>query len=382
MCTYSRFGAERTCVETLVFTGPHQQKHRDMLSHHTGEQTHPHLSRPPHSERGGTDFCHAASPSCFDRRSRNLRWGGAFMRVMPRWAPGCCDTSYPPLPTVRGQSRWRPAPGFKNHNMGHPVKKNYTSRGWAEVTERSSWSQNMFTCSQTLKNVLLPVLKSAENSNNSMGLWQAGPNISTFFIKISQGWWFFYILTGILRNHGPPGPCLSLRLKPSLKLSLNLQTFISNTSDSTTNQCHWLLMIIMIVNKPNPEFYFLTSPLMDSMCRASVRLPATTIASCLPLSARSLPGSSLLCAIRATRKQEADKRRAFAHTGMAEKRAQQSFGTPGVHGGDGTGAGRGGQGRQHTYEYSWRVGNVVRRISTNQGVNMTLAQKPTVREIN
>lgn len=48
---------------------------------------------PPRSERGGTDFCHAASPSCSDRRSRNLRRGGAFMRIIPRWAPGCCGTS-------------------------------------------------------------------------------------------------------------------------------------------------------------------------------------------------------------------------------------------------------------------------------------------------
>lgn len=153
MCTYLRFGVEWTYVETLVFTGPHQQKHRNMLSHHTGEQNHPHLSRPPHSERGGTDFCHAVSPSCFDRRSRNLRWGGAFMRVMPRWAPGCCNTSYPPLPRVCGQSRWRPAPGFKI-TIWPILSQNYTTRGRAEVTERSSWSQNTFTCSQTLKKVV------------------------------------------------------------------------------------------------------------------------------------------------------------------------------------------------------------------------------------
>lgn len=54
---------------------------------------------PPHSERGGTDFCHAASPSCSDRRSRNLRRGGAFMRIIPRWAPGCCGTSSLMLPS-------------------------------------------------------------------------------------------------------------------------------------------------------------------------------------------------------------------------------------------------------------------------------------------
>lgn len=38
--------------------------------------------------------------------------------------------------------------------------------------------------------------------------------------------------------------------------------------------------------------------------------------------------------------------------------------------------------KRHRYEYSSRVGNVVRCILTNQGVNMTLAQKPTVRERN
>lgn len=37
--------------------------------------------------------------------------------------------------------------------------------------------------------------------------------------------------------------------------------FISNTSDSTTTPCHWLLMVIMIANKPNPEFYFVMWPL-------------------------------------------------------------------------------------------------------------------------
>lgn len=84
----------------------------------------------PHSERGGTDFCHAASPSCFDRRSRNLRWGGAFMRIMPRWAPGCCNTSYPPLPRVHGQSR--------NQVLTIPtwasISPNYTTRLWVIIT--------------------------------------------------------------------------------------------------------------------------------------------------------------------------------------------------------------------------------------------------------
>lgn len=86
-------------------------------------RTNPSLSWPPHGERGGTDFCHAASPSCFDRRSRNLRWGGAFMRIMPRWAPGCCNTSYPPLPRVHGQSR--------NQVLTIPTweSQNYTTRG-------------------------------------------------------------------------------------------------------------------------------------------------------------------------------------------------------------------------------------------------------------
>lgn len=37
-----------------------------------------------------------------------------------------------------------------------------------------------------------------------------------------------------------------------------------------------------------------------------VRLPATTIASCLPLSARSLLGSSLLCAIRVSGASDAE----------------------------------------------------------------------------
>lgn len=140
-----------TYVETLVFPGTHQQKHRNMLSHHTGEQTHPHLSRPPHSERGRTDFCHAVSPSCFDRRSRNLRWGGAFMRVMPRWAPGCCSTSYPPLPRVgKDQHRvWKKIPTWAI------LSQNDRSRGQAELAERCSSSPNMFMCSQTLKNVQL-----------------------------------------------------------------------------------------------------------------------------------------------------------------------------------------------------------------------------------
>lgn len=67
-----------------------------------------------------------------------------------------------------------------------------------------------------------------------------------------------------------------------------------------------------------------------------VRLPATTIASCLPLSARSLLGSSLLCAIRVSGASDAE-------TGSSQtaRGAQQSFGTPGVHGGDRTGAGTG-----------------------------------------
>lgn len=53
-------------------------------------------------------------------------------------------------------------------------------------------------------------------------------------------------------------------------------------------------------------------------------------------------------------------------------------------GGDRTGAGTGTKKKKSniTHEYSYRVGFVVRRISTNQGVNMTLAQKPTVRQIN
>lgn len=46
-------------------------------------------------------------------------------------------------------------------------------------------------------------------------------------------------------------------------------------------------------------------------------------------------------------------------------------------GGAGGGGGLDGRRRKkrHQYEYSLRVGNVVHRILTSQGVNMTLAQK-------
>jgi len=37
--------------------------------------------------------------------------------------------------------------------------------------------------------------------------------------------------------------------------------------------------------------------------------------------------------------------------------------------------------KRHRYEYSSRVGDVVRCILTNQGVNMTLAQTPTVHRV-
>lgn len=37
--------------------------------------------------------------------------------------------------------------------------------------------------------------------------------------------------------------------------------------------------------------------------------------------------------------------------------------------------------KRHQYEYSSCVGNVVHCILTNQGVNMTLAQKPTVHRV-
>lgn len=88
-----------------------QSLNRSCLQGHIGKHTlkkkrkrtnHPHLNHVPHGERGGTDFCHAASPSCFDRRSGNLRWGGAFMRIMPRWAPSCCgsSSSYAQAPTA------------------------------------------------------------------------------------------------------------------------------------------------------------------------------------------------------------------------------------------------------------------------------------------
>lgn len=150
-------------MEIQGVTGPYQQEHWNLLFHHTGEQTHPHLSRPPppppspHSERGGTDFCHAVSPSCSDRRSRNLRWGGAFMRIMPRWAPGCCNTSYPPLPRVHGQSRYRV---LKNPNTGQHVAKLHNQRPGCGDTD---WSQTMFTCSQTMKNALFLVGISADS---------------------------------------------------------------------------------------------------------------------------------------------------------------------------------------------------------------------------
>ena len=45
------------------------------------------------------------------------------------------------------------------------------------------------------------------------------------------------------------------------------------------------------------------------------------------------------------------------------------------------GRGVGGGGERHRYEYSSCVGNVVYCISTSQGVNMTLAQKPTVQRV-
>lgn len=161
---------------------------------------------------------------------------------------------------------------------------------------------------------------------------------------------------------------------------------------------HWWLMIIQW-SKPRVWFHhgdslaLLSRSLLShfaichscgchSFARAFVYLP--------PPSPRVSPWARGLClaarfyvpsvsAARATRKEEAAKRRAFAHTRMAEKRAQRSIGTRARRRQD-----RGGDARkrQLTYEYSSRVGNVVRRISTNQGVNMTLAQKPTVREIN
>lgn len=71
--------------------------------------------------------------------------------------------------------------------------------------------------------------------------------------------------------------------------------FVSNTSDSTTSQCYWLYMIIMISKKNKPGVWFChvtTSCAFSSrspftigvvwICRACVRLPATAVASCLP----------------------------------------------------------------------------------------------------
>lgn len=129
---HTRLGQHRAYVKTviampelLVPTGPHQQKHRSMLFQHTHTHTGTNPSPPklpPHSGRGGTDFCHAVSPSCFDRRSRNLRRGGAFKRIMPRWAPGHCSTSssYAVTPSSHNAlilSRWRQGPGWKSHHV-------------------------------------------------------------------------------------------------------------------------------------------------------------------------------------------------------------------------------------------------------------------------
>lgn len=173
--------------------------------------------------------------------------------------------------------------------------------------------------------------------------------------------------------------------------------FISNASDQpiSVTDYWWLL------NELNQEFYFMAGtfrrfdvafaralpPAVDvnAILCTCVRLPATTIASCLPLSAWSLLGSSLLCAIRVSGASHAETGSSQTARGCAREdggeksarvlrdagraRWRQDWG------------GDGGK-RQLTYEYSSRVGNVVRRISTNQGVNMTLAQKPTVRERN
>lgn len=130
-----------TCGNAGVYWATPTKTQQHSIPSHSRTNTSPPKPTPPYSARGGTDFCHAASPSCFDRRSRNLRWGGAFMRVMPRWAPGCCNTSRPPLPRVDEDQHQ----GFKNHNMDHPVAKiprpGAGLRGQRGPAEVKAWSR-------------------------------------------------------------------------------------------------------------------------------------------------------------------------------------------------------------------------------------------------
>lgn len=122
-----------------------------------------------------------------------------------------------------------------------------------------------------------------------------------------------------------------------------------------------------------------------AICHGSGRnlLPATTIFSCLPLRARSLLGISVLCAIGSSAASNAVTR----NTQTVCVCAEQDFGENNTVFRDASmwASARGAETRRRTrrqHEYSSRVGNVVRSILTNQGVNMTLAQKPTVRERN
>lgn len=135
----------------------------------------------------------------------------------------------------------------------------------------------------------------------------------------------------------------------------------------------------MIVNKPNPEFYFLASPLNVSRVRSFTchhhrlvsspeRAVSTWQLTFMRHSSDAETGSRQTTRVCAHWDGGEESTTVFRDAGRARRRRDRG--------------GEGGEGRQHTYEYSWRVGNVVRRISTNQGVNMTLAQKPTVREIN
>lgn len=116
-------------------------------------------------------------------------------------------------------------------------------------------------------------------------------------------------------------------------------------------------------------------------------LPATTIFSSLPFRARSLLGIWILSAIT-TQKLEWSKRCAFVF-GRTTMEKTESSGIPPWHhavafySGDGWGRARGGETAAKTPSVWIFIvrGQRVHCILTSQGVNMTLAQKPTVHRV-
>lgn len=131
------------------------------------------------------------------------------------------------------------------------------------------------------------------------------------------------------------------------------------------------------------------APLLWLQLATICYLPATTIFSSLPFIARSLLVSLVLSAIESAAASDTETRRSQTacvcvwenswENGSVFRDASMAARTAGtVHGEGGVERRRR---KRHQYEYSSCVGNVVHCILTNQGVNMTLAQKPTVHRV-